>query len=686
MTAIERYQALLAISEMIVSHRDLSTLIRELGERLESMIDFEVVTLILYDSQKRQMIRYLIHSYGQELPDEEQPYDKVDINDSPAGVVWQTQQLLYVPDITQEKRFPLMMNWLLAQGIKSFCLIPLTTALSRVGAMGFGSTNYTHYEPQDLEFLQQVGKQVAVAVDNALNYQRAQAYQTELAAERDRLQLILTINNAIITNLDLEQLFSAITASLRRIINNDYAGLALYDSATNTFRLHALDFPTGKGLLHKELIIPIEESPAGLAFKSRKIQVLNHIDHSKSNRAINVLHIEGIQSICCVPLISHDRCLGTLNLGRRQLEAFSDKDIALLDHIAGQIAIAVENALAYRQIEVLKDRLNDEKLYLEDEIRTVLNFEEIVGESAALKRVLKQVEIVADTDSTVLIQGETGSGKELIARAVHNLSRRKQRTFVKMNCAAIPTGLLESELFGHEKGAFTGAISQKIGRFELADRGTLFLDEVGDIPWELQPKMLRVLQEQEFERLGSNRTIKGDVRLVAATNRDLVQMVADKEFRSDLYYRFNVFPITIPALRERVEDIPLLVSYFVQKYARRMNKRITIIPAEAMAALCKYHWPGNIRELQNFIERAVILSSGNELKLALTQLKGVMESNGTESLNTLVDAEKEHILRALKQANWVIGGNTGAAALLGMKRTTLQSKMQKLGISRPKFG
>jgi formate hydrogenlyase transcriptional activator len=331
--------------------------------------------------------------------------------------------------------------------------------------------------------------------------------------------------------------------------------------------------------------------------------------------------------------------------------------------------------------ERMTQELRREKLYLEDEIRTEYNFEEIIGESTVLKRILKQVETVAPTDSTVLIQGETGTGKELIARAIHSLSKRGERTFVKMNCAAIPTGLLESELFGHERGAFTGAIAQKVGRFELAHGGTLFLDEVGDVPLELQSKLLRVLQEQEFERLGSNRTIRVDVRLVAATNRDLAQMVTDKQFRSDLYYRLNVFPITAPPLRERPEDIPLLVRYFAQKYARLMNKRIETIPAEAMTALAKYHWPGNIRELENLIERSVILSQGPDLHVPLAELKAPAAAalNGAATLEA---AEREHILRVLRETNWVIGGSSGAAARLGMKRTTLQSKITKLGISR----
>jgi formate hydrogenlyase transcriptional activator len=365
---------------------------------------------------------------------------------------------------------------------------------------------------------------------------------------------------------------------------------------------------------------------------------------------------------------------------------YDHADVHFLQLIVNQVAVAVENALAFAEIETLKDKLAKEKEYLEDEVRTEHNFGDIVGESAAIREILKKVETVAPIDSTVLICGETGTGKELIARAVHDLSPRKGRTFVKLNCAAIPTGLLESELFGHERGAFTGAIAQKIGRFELANGGTLFLDEVGDIPLELQSKLLRVLQEQEFERLGGTKTIKVDVRLVAATNCDLAKMVADKDFRSDLYYRLNVFPLLLPPLRERQDDIPRLVRHFTHLFARRMHRRIDRVPDSVMEALMRYPWPGNVRELQNVIERAVILSKESELQVPLSDLQGVPvrpDAGAAPAPVTLSDAEREHIIAALAATNWVVGGPKGAAARLGMKRSTLHKRMQKLGISRP---
>ena len=679
-TLAEQYQALLEVSEAIAVHRDLPSLFHDLVQRLHHVVNFEYMRLLLHDPERDVMRLHTLEMPNQScdvLGCQELP-----VAESPGGWVWQHQQPLLVSDVEKETRFPRVTEVMRQQGVKSYCVVPLTTAQRRLGALGFGSLQEATYDGSDLEFLQQVAKQVAVAVDNALNSQSVQSHQQDLARERDRLRLLLEVNNAVVSRLDLRDVFAATAASLRRVIPHVLASLYLYDSDNEVVSRHALDSPSGKGLLQEGFVGPIDSTPAGPAIRTGKPALFDEDDLKRLNSEVGrLLLAEGVKSGCCVPLKSHNRLLGTLNIASLHSGAFSQDDVDLLSQVANQIAIAVENALAYRQIEELKDKLNKEKLYLEDEIRTEYNFEEIIGESAALKRILKQVETVAPTDSTVLIQGETGTGKELIARAIHHLSKRRERTFVKMNCAAIPTGLLESELFGHERGAFTGAIAQKVGRFELAHGGTLFLDEVGDVPLELQSKLLRVLQEQEFERLGSNRTIRVDVRLVAATNRDLAQMVADKQFRSDLYYRFNVFPITAPSLRERPEDIPLLVRYFAQKYARLMNKQIETIPAGAMTALAKYHWPGNIRELENLIERSVILSQGPDLHVPLGELKAPTAAalNGAATLEA---AEREHILRVLRETKWVIGGSSGAAAHLGMKRTTLQSKIRKLGISR----
>jgi formate hydrogenlyase transcriptional activator len=443
-------------------------------------------------------------------------------------------------------------------------------------------------------------------------------------------------------------------------------------------RHFAVDFPEGKGFLREDLLRPLDWSYLGSVMKTGK-PVVRTRSEIMNDQESALPREEGLKSICALPLISRNRTLGVLTLASRTENAFSPESVDFLLRAASQIALAIENALAFQEIAALRNKLAEEKSYLEDEIRTEHNFEEIIGASTTLKHVLQQVETVAHTDSTVLILGETGTGKELIARAIHNLSHRRDRALVKLNCAAIPTGLLESELFGHEKGAFTGAIAQKIGRVELANKGTLFLDEVGDIPPELQPKLLRVLQEQEFERLGGTRTIRVDARLVVATNRDLDKMVAQRLFRQDLFYRLNIFPVHLPPLRERATDIPLLVHFFVKKHAKRMGKRIERVPAETMRALSRWHWPGNVRELENVIERALILSQGPVLNVSLAELKGGDPIPTSTKVQTLEASEREIILRALREANGVVAS---AAGKLGMKRTTLNSKMRKLHVSR----
>jgi len=678
-----QYQALLEISQAIASHRELDQLFHDLAPRLHRVVEFDFANLILHEPARKMMKSHVLETPdpAYACPAGECPME------SPGGWVWETQKSWVVSNLSSDARFPDLGRWLHERGIQSLCVVPVTTALRKLGALAFGSRVGDAYSEIDVIFLQQVARQVAVALDNALNFEQVQSVQQQLTEERDRLRLLLEVNNTVVSVLDLHQLLNAVSASLRRLVPHEYASLSLYDRETHRLQIHALDFPVSKGLLQEGLSVAVDNSPTGRALMTRQPVFINrdNIKEFGSDIARLILD-EGLKSACCLPLISHDRPLGTLVVASLEEDNFPAKDAELLQHVANQIAIAVENSLAYHEEVKRANQLSQEKLYLQDEIRSEYNFEEIIGESAGLKDILGQLQTVAPTDSTILILGETGTGKELIARAIHHLSTRRDRTLVKVNCAAIPTGLLESELFGHEKGAFTGAIAQRVGRFELAHRGTLFLDEVGDIPLELQPKLLRVLQEQEFERLGSPRTIKVDVRLVAATNVDLARKAADHQFRMDLYYRLNVFPIVIPPLRERREDIPLLVRYFAQKYARRMKKPIDTVPVKAMAALTEYYWPGNVRELENFIERAVILSRGTELQLPLAELKQrtkapvTVYSNGLE---TLEHAEREHIVRALGETRWVIGGARGAAARLGMKRTTLQSRMRKLGIDRP---
>ena len=688
-------EALLEVSEAIAQQRDLPALFHDLAGRLHSVIEFDFLTLILHDPARNVMRLHILETH---IPTDKPTGTETPVEGHPSGWVWQTQEPFIVSDTEEETRYPDYMSRLREHGVRSAALVPLTTAQRRVGAMGFGRLTPQSVTDSELRFMQRVASQVAVAVDNALNRESSQAYQTQLAHERDRLRVLLEVNNVLVTSLELPELFRGIVSTLQRVIHHDYTSLALLDPVTGLLKIYALDFPGHQGLLKPEMTIPRDGSPAGRAITEGRTLVARGAELDQySSEVVRLLRAEGLQTICCIPLTNRGRSFGTLNLASRRIDVFSATDIELVQQVVAQIAIAVENALAFKQIDALKDKLSEEKLYLEEEIRNAFNFEEIVGESSAIRRVLAQVELVAPAGTTVLIQGETGTGKEVIARAVHNLSPRRERTFVKINCAAIPSGLLEAELFGHERGAFTGAINQKIGRFELADRGTLFLDEVGDIPLELQPKLLRVLQEQEFERLGSNRTQRVDVRVVAATNRDLPKLVAERAFRSDLYYRLNVFPIRIPALRERREDVPLLVRYFVQKFSRRLNKTVEYVPAEAMDALANYAWPGNIRELENLIERAVLLSPGKELRVPLAELKSaagtadgplsvsslLSSAPAAASISTLEEAERQHILRALRQTEWRIAGPKGAAALLAMKRTTLQARMRKLGIRRP---
>jgi len=677
---IARYRTLLEVSESIALNRDLSDLFRDLAQRLHRIVEFDYLNLVLHEPERDTMRLHVLQTTE---PSDIQEGLELSVDESPSGLVWRTQQPLIVDDFSRETRFPRLLDLLRDQGVQSCCMLPLTSPLRRLGTLGFGSRRTLAYSAIDIDFMQSVAAQVAVAVDNALNFAAAEHYQQQLSRERDRLRVVLDVTNALVANLDVRHVFAAVSASLRRFIHHDYTSLLLYDSEASQIRLYALDFPDGRGLIQAEMAASPEGTPAGSAIARRQPVVVDRMDARQFPADFtHRLLAEGIQSVVSIPLLRGERILGALNTGSRRAAAFTQDDVDLLVQISNEVAIAIENALAFRQIAELRDRLAEEKLYLEDEIRTEYDFEEIVGESPAWKKVLHDVETVAPTDSTVLIQGESGTGKELIARAIHNLSQRRERTFVKVNCAAIPTGLLESELFGHEKGAFTGAIAQKIGRFELADRGTLLLDEIGDIPLELQPKLLRVLQEREFERLGSTRTLKVDVRLIASTNRDLTRMVAEKEFRGDLFYRLNVFPISLPPLRERRQDIPLLARYFAQKYAQRMNKPIETVPAEAMEALTRWHWPGNVRELENFIERAVILSRGTVLKLPISEIADSAAAPSSTP-TTLEEAEREHILKALRETHWVIGGPNGAAVRLGLKRTTLQSRMQKLGITRP---
>jgi len=673
----ERYEALIRVSQAVGAHRDPKDLFRAMATELRRVVQFDGITVAQYDEASNEILWKVCEFCSHQGP--ASPPD-IPADETITKWVYQRQEPLVIPSLERETRFPRMIAFLQEKGFQSVCALPLTTVHRPIGSIAVASKQADAYCREEVRFLSLVADQVALAIDDALNFQASQIAQRALEHKNDRLKLLLEVNNTIVSNLELRDLLRAISASIRSVMQCDGVGVALPDRESRQLRVYALDFPNSKGLTREDIVLATDDdSPGARAFRTGEPA---SILCCGPDRIDPMAEAEGVQSLCHIPLISRNRTLGLLSLARLAPVPFSPKDLEFLTLIANQVAIAVENALAYHEIAELKDRLAQVKVYLEDEIRSELNFEEIVGRSSALRSVLQEIETVAPTDSTVLIYGETGTGKELIARAIHNLSARGKSSFVKLNCAAIPTGLLESEMFGHEKGAFTGAVAQRIGRFELANHGTVFLDEIGEIPLELQPKLLRVLQEREFERLGSSRTLRTDARLIAATNRDLGAMVAEQKFRADLFYRLNVFPVQVPPLRERQEDIPLLVRHFVQQFARRMGRAVDTIPTETMNVLVRYHWPGNIRELQNLVERAVILSAGPILKVPLNDLRALPAPAASRRIETLEEAERRHILEALDASDWVISGPNGAASSLGLKRSTLQARMEKLGIRR----
>ncbi|MGA3093131.1 MAG: sigma 54-interacting transcriptional regulator [Terriglobales bacterium] len=569
---------------------------------------------------------------------------------------------------------------------RSTYLFPVSTALKRYGILSTPKMPDQQFVHEDVEMLSALASHVAVALECALARDLAEQYQRELASQRDRLRLVLEINNHV-AKLDIDDVLHSASASIRSYFACDSVAFWVINEETGQLQKMLHDFPDGKGPM--TAVASAELSAAALDFeklRQRKAEIWSPEDFDKLPAALREpLKAESIKSLAFACLATENRPLGVLSIASRRISAFGQEDLDLLAGIGMQISLALDNALAYGRLHASATRLEEERLYLESEIESEYNFEDMVGKSAALRKVLDQVAIVAPTSSTVLLHGETGTGKELVARAIHNLSPRRGRTFVRLNCAAIPSGLVESELFGHEKGAFTGALIQKRGRFELADHGTLFLDEIGDITMDLQPKLLRALQEQEFERLGSTKTIKVDVRLIAATHRDLEGMIRNNQFREDLFYRLRVFPIEIPPLRERREDIQLLVHFFVSRLSRRMQKRIRSVPRPAMEALVNADWPGNIRELENFIERCVILTQGDELNVPRAELSRSVGRNVVAAASTFEQAERQAILDALKGVSGRIAGKGGAAERLGLKRTTLQNKMRRLSITRADY-
>jgi formate hydrogenlyase transcriptional activator len=602
------------------------------------------------------------------------------------GTAIYRKEPVYVSDIHTDPIWEDYRDRMVPYGIRSVWSRPLFTSEGK--ALGTFAILYREMrspDSSDLQLIESASHITGIAIERQIN-------EEDLRYERERLRLLLELTNSMASKLDLRRLVDALSTNLLRVTRCDFCALLLPDSDSEDLRLTILYNPNSRGAITDGAIVPIRGSICGKVFRTGKSEHFDSFEEVRDDPEslgsgvgrlfFEKIVAEGLKSGCDLPLIGRTGVLGVLSALKRTENAFEEEDVEFLEQVSRQVAFAVENALDYERVIKDRDEETKQRRYLEEEIRAELG--EIVGESPALKTALSLVSVVAPTDSSVLIQGETGTGKELVARAIHKLSGRSQKVFVKLNCAAIPLGLLESELFGHEKGAFTGAIAQKMGRFELADKGTLFLDEVGDIPLELQAKLLRVLQEQEFEKLGSNRTHKVDVRLIAATHRDLPAMVKHGTFREDLYYRLKVFPVHVPALRQRAEDIPGLVRHFTAVYAKRMNKRIDAIPPETMDALVRYAWPGNVRELQNFVERAVILSQASILRAPISELEPFqIPTEPNLSINGLAEVERDHILRALEASNWVIGGPGGAAARLGMKRTSLVYRMKKLRIRRP---
>jgi len=670
-TESEYFKTLLNLTQSIAGELNLETLCSALGASLRRIVSFDFLGLVLHDAihDELRLLAFSANPRGAER----EIVVRVDGNDI-AAVVWREQKPLVLTPLRDVAQNEDVVRQALEEGINALTLVPLSNGARRLGILAFGFAE--PYSPSEtaLTFLQRVASEVSIAVDGYLT-------RRELAQERDRMRVLFEITNSVISKLPMEDLFPAVSEQLSRAVVHDFAWISLLDNETGELNITALHSPVGMEL-EKEESVRTDGMPHGEALATGKpVTVTNaDFDRFRSPRFKKYMGL-GFRSACSVPFNGRNGLVGVLDLARLSEEPFTEDEVDLLVQVTRQIAIAIENSLTYRELAELRDKLATEKLYLEDEIRSDQNIGTMIGDSPAFHSVLRSIQTVARTDATVLIHGETGTGKELVARAIHDLSDRCKRSFIKVNCAAIPATLLESELFGHEKGSFTGAFAQKIGRFELAHQGTLFLDEIGEIPLELQPKLLRAIQEQEFERLGGNRTIRVDIRLVAATNRNLKQMVDNGQFRSDLYYRLHVFPLNVPPLRERPEDVPLLVRYFTQKHAKRLNRPIEEIPSSAMEALTAYSWPGNIRELQNLIERSVILTPGAVLQ--------IVPPDGSEAGATVARAlrsdkavERSRILSALQECDWKVAGPEGAAARLGMPRTTLQSRMKKLSIAR----
>lgn len=675
-------QGLFDITRILLQQPDLAALSETLTGLVQQSALADRAAIILWHSGNHRATRHACDDAGHPVSYE----DETVLANGPVRRLLSRPDALHCDSATFAETWPQLARSGLYPTFGYYCLLPLAAEGRIFGGCEFirdDNRPWTEKEYQRLHTFTQivavVTEQIQSRVSNNVDYDL-------LCHERDNFRILVAITNAVLSRLDIDELVSEVAKEIHRYFRIDAISVVLRSNRKGKLNIYSTHYLDASHPVHDQSEVDEAGTLTERVFKSKEMLLLNLHEHdplAPYEKMLFEMWDNKIQTLCLLPLMSGNTLLGVLKLAQCDEKVFTTTNLKLLRQIAERVSIAIDNALAYREIQRLKERLVDENLALTEQLNNVESeFGEIIGRSEAMNSVLKQVEMVAHSDSTVLILGETGTGKELIARAIHNLSGRNSRRMVKMNCAAMPAGLLESDLFGHERGAFTGASAQRIGRFELADKSSLFLDEVGDMPVELQPKLLRVLQEQEFERLGSNKLIHTDVRLIAATNRDLKQMVADREFRSDLYYRLNVFPIHLPPLRERPDDIPLLVKAFTFKIARRLGRNIDSIPAETLRLLSRMEWPGNVRELENVIERAVLLTRGSVLQLSLPEMSIEPEPLAAEVLPEEGEDEYQLIVRVLKESNGVVAGPKGAAQRLGLKRTTLLSRMKRLGIHK----
>jgi len=697
--AAERYRTLLEINNAIITNLNQKALLHAISKALRRVIPFDRAAFTLYDPS-RDIFRFLAIE-GTVTSSHFRAGLEFGRGESISAWVFDHQRPALCHDIQKEQRYP-NDRYLVAEGLNSYCVAPLMIGGKSIGTLNLASENTNQYSEADAEFLCELGTQVALAVSNMTYFEEIAALNDKVEYTAQRYRTLLEINNAIITNLTPEDLLRSLSDILRQVVHFSGAALTLYNPDSKTFRYYALESAFQSDHFQVGIEFDRRQTISAWVFDNQRAVVRRDIEKEQQYPNDARLVAAGIFSDCIVPLVVGGKSIGTLNVGSTERNQYSDEDLETLQETANQVALAVANMLSYEEIVELKGRLENENVYLQEEIRTEHNFEEIIGNSPALLAALRKVEQVAPTDSTVLINGETGTGKELIARAIHDRSARKNRPLLKVNCSAISAGLVESELFGHVKGAFTGAFERHIGRFELADGGTIFLDEIGELPLGTQVKLLRVLQEREFEPVGSNRPVKVDVRVIAATNRNLPESIKAGDFRSDLYYRLNVFPIDVPPLRQRGTDISQIAMFFLARFSKKFGKKIQGMPRATVDRLMSYSWPGNIRELQNVVERGVILSQSSVLELEADVIPALMpadssimddQSNVVECILppavptslTLEEIERGHIVTVLNQTRGVVEGPRGAAKILGLHPNTLRHRMQKLGLKRSAY-